>query len=159
MLGGMSGAMAVNDDYSGGDPCSLANAIQIVGEKWTFFILREALAGTSRFGEFRERLGIASDVLTARLETLVQAKIFVRRDYQEAGQRTRPGYHLTTAGRRLALSILALQQWGDEFTPSRTKEALEFRNESGAALRAAFVDEQGIAVDPDDVELVRIEGE
>ncbi|MFQ1002344.1 winged helix-turn-helix transcriptional regulator [Modestobacter sp. SSW1-42] len=144
-------------EYRGSDPCSLANAVQVVGERWTFFILREALMGTTRFSEFRRRLGIASDVLTARLDTLVGAGIMARREYREPGQRPRADYHLTDAGRELSLSVLALQQWGDVHTPSRTPTSVAFRSPAGRAVTVAFVDQDGVVLEPADVELVRLD--
>lgn len=146
----------MSDEYRGTDPCSLANAVSVVGERWTFFVLREALAGATRFSEFRNRLGIASDVLTARLDTLVQAGIMERRPYQEPGQRLRDSYHLTEAGRRLALAVHALQQWGDAYTPSRTPSSVTFRTADGRPVSAVFVDDAGAVVKPDDVRAVRI---
>lgn len=142
-------------EYRGSDPCSLANAVQVVGEKWSFFVLREALAGAFRFSEFRQRLGIASDVLTNRLDRLVAARIMERREYREPGQRARDAYHLTSGGRELGLAIVALQQWGDEFTPSRTPPSITVADASGGVVRAAYVDRQGTVLDPDDIRFVR----
>lgn len=144
---------------SGADPCSLANAVQVVGEKWSFFFLREALAGTTRFGEFRRCLGIAPDVLSSRLDRLVEAAILRREEYREPGQRARQDYLLTPAGRELGVSILALQQWGDAWTPSRTPTSVGFRRPHGEPVSVAFVDQNGRAIDPDDVEAVRLTGE
>lgn len=152
------GGMADTDaaaEYRGDDPCSLANAVAIVGEKWAFFVLREALAGATRFSEFRERLGIASDVLTTRLERLTGAGIVERREYREPGQRTRADYHLTDAGRRLGITILALQEWGDTFTPSRTASSVAVVDSGDRAVHVACVDERGRVVDPHDLRFVR----
>jgi len=144
-----------NGEYRGGDPCSLANTVSVVGERWTFFVLREALAGATRFTEFRESLGIASDVLTARLDTLLNAGIMEKRTYHEAGRRPRDGYHLTVSGRELALAVLALQQWGDVYTPSRTPSSITFRSVAGREVAAAFVDDRGHLLSTAEVRLVR----
>lgn len=157
--GAVEQGVSVADEYRGTDPCSLANAVQVVGEKWTFFILREALAGTTRFTEFRRRLGIAPDVLSNRLDRLVEAAILSREEYRERGQRPRNGYHLTPAGRELGVSILALQQWGDAWTPSRTPTSVGFRRPHGERVSVAFVDQNGCAIDPDDVAAVRLTGD
>lgn len=138
-------------EYQGTAPCSLARAVAVVGERWTFFIIREALVGATRFSEFREALGIAPDVLTTRLTTLVDAGLMERLDYREAGQRSRPGYHLTEAGEQLALVISALQQWGDRWTPSQTPTSVRFRGPDGREARAGFIDSGSREVPPLDV--------
>lgn len=142
-------------DYRGSDPCSLANALDIVGERWAFFILREALAGTTRYAEFRAALGIASDVLADRLRTLVGAGVMERRSYREPGQRARESYHLTEAGRRLDLVIAAMQQWGDEYVPSAHPPTVAFVTGGDRPVRASFVDVEGAPVPQDEVRLER----
>ncbi|WP_432519294.1 winged helix-turn-helix transcriptional regulator [Kineococcus sp. SYSU DK006] len=133
----------VRGDYQGEDPCSLANALKVVGERWTFFVLREALAGTTRFSDFRSTLGIAPDVLSARLSTLVEAGVMTRQTYREPGQRARDAYHLTASGRQLGLALAALQQWGDAHTPSRAPATTAYRSDDGRPVSAGFVDDRG----------------
>jgi DNA-binding HxlR family transcriptional regulator len=90
--------------------CSIARSLGVLGERWTFLILREALTGATRFSQFRDALGIAPDVLTERLNTLVEYGVMTREPYQEAGSRSRFAYDLTPAGRELQVVLLALQQ-------------------------------------------------
>jgi DNA-binding HxlR family transcriptional regulator len=99
------------------DPCSIARTLTVIGERWTILILREAFFGTSRFAEFRDRLGVAPDVLSDRLATLVEFGVMAREPYQEPGARSRYAYRLTPAGRELQVVLSALQQWGDEHLP------------------------------------------
>lgn len=146
---------AASGEYRGSDPCSLANAVAIVGDKWSFFVLREALAGATRFSEFRTRLGVATDILSNRLERLVGADIMVRHNYREAGQRARSGYHLTEAGRQLGLTILTLQQWGDEHTPSQIQSSVHAVDADGNRLGAAYLDADGHVVDDSSVHFIR----
>lgn len=146
---------AVNE-YKGDDACSLARAVSVVGQRWSFFILREALAGTTRFSEFRKRLGVASDVLTTRLETLVAAGLMQMQEYRESSQRPRFSYHLTDGGRQMMLTIAALQQWGDEWTPSSIPTSVAFRDQQGRELKAAFIDPEGRVVPIDEVAPVRV---
>src|SRR3982075_1381812 len=103
---------------SRGEPvCSIERCLQILSDRWSFLILREALIdGITRFAEFERNLGIAPNVLTDRLENLVKAGVLTKRSYQEPGARTRRSYHLTPAGKDLAVPLAALQQWGDEHT-------------------------------------------
>jgi DNA-binding HxlR family transcriptional regulator len=93
--------------------CSVAKTLEIVGEWWTPLIIRDALFGVTRFDEFQERLGIARNVLAARLDTLVAGGVMERVPYDE--DRGRYDYVLTDAGRALWPVLTALRQWGDEW--------------------------------------------
>ncbi|MGW5580685.1 winged helix-turn-helix transcriptional regulator [Micromonospora chokoriensis] len=130
--------------------CSLTQTLDLVGERWMFLIMRQALAGARRFSEFKAGMRIASDVLTARLNVLVDGGVMLRRSYREPGQRTREDYHLTDAGRELALVLGALQQWGDRHMPSDLP-ALRFRTEAGLRVSVQFVDDDGAVITADDV--------
>jgi DNA-binding HxlR family transcriptional regulator len=98
-------------------PCSISRTLGVVGERWTFLILREAFFGVTQFARFRESLGVAPDVLSDRLSTLVEYGVMERVPYQEPGARARQAYELTPAGRELAIVLGALQQWGDAHLP------------------------------------------
>jgi DNA-binding HxlR family transcriptional regulator len=91
--------------------CSIARALEVVGERWTFLIIRDALLGVSRFDGFLDSLGIARNVLTDRLNALVANGIFDRIAYQQ--RPTRHEYHLTPKGRDLVPVIVTLMEWGD----------------------------------------------
>ncbi len=130
--------------------CSLVKAVDLVGERWTFLVLREALAGATRFSEFRARLGIASDVLAARLAKLVDSGVMTRRTYREPGQRPRDGYCLTDAGRRLNVVLCALQQWGDEHLPDTVSKVV-YRTVDGRPVQVRFVDAEGAVAPAGDV--------
>jgi DNA-binding HxlR family transcriptional regulator len=93
--------------------CSVAQCLEVVGEWWTLLIVRDAFFGVSRFDEFEERLGIARNVLTQRLERLVETGIFERVPYQE--HPVRYDYRLTARGRDLAPVLTAMRQWGDRW--------------------------------------------
>jgi DNA-binding HxlR family transcriptional regulator len=98
--------------------CQIVRTLDVVGEKWSLLIVRNAFRGQTRFSQFRDQLGIPSDILTARLRTLVDGGILEKRSYREDGARERFSYHLTEAGRGLNLVMAAIVQWGDEFNPS-----------------------------------------
>ncbi|WP_238598762.1 winged helix-turn-helix transcriptional regulator [Saccharothrix sp. ALI-22-I] len=136
-------------------PCSMAKAVEIVGERWTFFVLREALAGATRFSEFRSRLGIASDVLAVRLAKLVDTGLMARRTYREPGQRPRDGYHLTDAGQRLGVVLCALQEWGNEHIPC-TVPTVAYRAPDGRPVCVQFVDPDGVVVPRNEVRVERV---
>lgn len=94
-------------------PCSIARALAIVGERWSLQIVREAFAGARRFDDFQKRLGIARNVLSARLRTLVQHGVLERSPYQAAPKRFE--YRLTAQGRDLYPVLVALLGWGDRW--------------------------------------------
>ncbi len=91
--------------------CSIARSLEIVGERWTLLILRNALfAYSTKFGEFQRSLGIATNVLADRLNGLVDAGIMARTE--KGGP---PEYVLTEKGRDFAPALIALTQWGDRW--------------------------------------------
>lgn len=94
-------------------PCSIARALSVVGERWTVLILREAFNDVRRFDALHEHLGIARNVLAARLGGLVEEGVFERHRYQHAPPRYE--YVLTDKGRALYPVILALLHWGDDW--------------------------------------------
>ncbi len=91
--------------------CSLARALSLVGDSWSLLILRDAFIGASRFGEFRMSLGVARNILSNRLDRLVAAGVLAR-----TGAARRPRYVLTDKGRALLPALVALMQWGDDWT-------------------------------------------
>jgi DNA-binding HxlR family transcriptional regulator len=137
------------------DPCSIARTLSVVGERWTILILREALFGASRFAEFRDRLGVAPDVLSDRLATLVEFGVMSREPYREPGARSRFAYRLTPAGRELQVVLSALQQWGDEHLP-RPEGPTMLRRVRGTdcPVRVGYLDEQGQEVPLADVAVI-----
>lgn len=96
--------------------CSVARTLELVGERWTLLIIRDAFLGVRRFGDFAERLGVARNVLQDRLERLVEAGILKKVPYQE--RPLRHEYRLTDMGRDLWPSIVALVQFGDKHLAS-----------------------------------------
>ncbi|TVL91905.1 helix-turn-helix domain-containing protein [Streptomyces sp. SAJ15] len=102
--------MALGTDYAQQD-CSLARALEVVGERWSMLIVRDAFYGVRRFNDFLAHLDIPRAVLTQRLQSLVAAGVLRKEPYQRAP--VRHGYVLTDAGRALWLPIYALAQWGE----------------------------------------------
>jgi DNA-binding HxlR family transcriptional regulator len=95
--------------------CSVKRALDVVGEKWTLLVLREAFYGARRFEEFQAHVGCARNLLTERLNTLVAAGVLKRVPYREPGQRERHEYRLTEEGLDLLPAVVALMQWGDRW--------------------------------------------
>jgi DNA-binding HxlR family transcriptional regulator len=96
------------------DACSAARALQVLGDRWTMLVLREVFNGVRRFDDISEHIGVARDVLTRRLNTLVDEGVLARVPYREPGSRTRYEYRLTKAGKDLRPVLLALIAWGDQ---------------------------------------------
>ena len=101
-------------DYPALD-CSVAKALEVIGERWSLLIVRSVMHGNRRFGEMQESLGIARNVLSARLQRLVEEDILERRPYQESPKRYE--YFLTEKGLDLWPALVALLNWGDRYSP------------------------------------------
>jgi len=97
--------------------CGIRRALDVLGEKWTLLILREAFYGVRRFDDFARALSCGRGVLSARLRTLTEANILERKEYREPNQRGRAEYRLTDKGRDLFPAILALSQWSERWMP------------------------------------------
>ena len=102
---------------AGTDPrsCAIADALQLVGERWSLLVVRELFWGNHRFADIARKTGAPRDVLSARLRTLVDAGVIEKRQYSDRPPRA--GYHLTRAGRDLAPVLASLTQWGDRHLP------------------------------------------
>jgi DNA-binding HxlR family transcriptional regulator len=140
-----------------GASCSIERSLGVLGERWTFLILREAFLGATKFAEFRDRLGVAPDVLSDRLATLVGYGVMERVPYAEPGARSRLGYKLTPAGEELQVILGALQQWGDEHLPRQEGPSMLRRlRGTDRPLHVAFVDDQGEEVTLADVAMIPV---
>lgn len=140
----------------GGESCAIARTVDVLRDPWSFLILREAFAGVTRFAEFRANLGVASDVLTQRLTTLVDAGVLARREYRETGSRPRAEYHVTAAGADLKTVLAALQQWGDEHLPVEVgPTVVRRRSTTGEPVEVGFLSPAGRRVPPEQVTFER----
>lgn len=131
--------------------CTIGRVLGVVGDKWTLRILCEAaLNDVSRFTDFQDLLGIATDVLAQRLNKLVDGGLLTKQSYKEPGRRARFRYELTQAGRDMRLVLAALQQWGDVHRPS-CSGLTEIGRTLGAdkPVRVDFVDADGVVVPAD----------
>ena len=108
--------------------CSIARTLDVVGEWWTPLIVREVFFGRRRFDEIQSDLGIARNVLTARLNRLVDEGILYRHDIGERGQRYE--YRLTEQGAELFPVLVALMNWGDKWRRNPKGAPTELVHES-----------------------------
>jgi DNA-binding HxlR family transcriptional regulator len=121
-----------------GTNCSIARALDEVGEWWSLLIVRECTQGTTRFDEFQSELGIARNVLTARLERLIELEIIER--YPLTERANTYGYRLTKKGGELYPVLIALMQWGDRWLATNGKPPVALvENETGDSVDAVTV--------------------
>lgn len=106
----MSGRKSRGQPESG---CAIARSLSVVGDSWSLLIIRDALAGARRFGEFQARLGVAKNILSARLKKLVDAGIFELAPASDGSAYSE--YALTEKGEELYLVLVALWQWGEKY--------------------------------------------
>lgn len=138
--------------------CAIARSLGVLSDSWSFLLLREAHLGQRTFAQFRDTLGIATDVLSTRLAALVDHGVLEKTPYQPLGQRTRYAYTLTPAGEELKIVLIAMQQWGEKHVPSDA--ALRVRpltSDTRSQVQVQLADEDGTVVDHDDVEFVRVD--
>src|SRR5215470_19695659 len=140
----------LNRDYEGQN-CSIARALEVVGERWTLLIIRDVLLGLHRFDELQESLGIASNVLTDRLNRLVDEGVLERVRYSERPERFE--YRLTKKGRELGVALLALMQWGDRYLSEKPPRRARRRSDR-ATVSVRIVARDGSLVGPEELELV-----
>ena len=91
--------------------CSIANALEVIGERWTLLALREVMLGNRRFDQIVQQTGASRDILATRLRKLVEAGLLERRQYELHPPRYE--YHPTDAGQQLHTVLLTLMEWGD----------------------------------------------
>ncbi|UMB71007.1 winged helix-turn-helix transcriptional regulator [Mycobacterium paraterrae] len=108
--------------------CSIKRALDVVGEKWTLLVIREALYGASRFEEFLAKVECSRAVLSDRLATLVEHGVLRQEPYREVGQRERRQYLLTEKGYDLFFAVVALMQWGDRWEADDAGGPVVFRH-------------------------------
>jgi DNA-binding HxlR family transcriptional regulator len=141
-------------EYEGQD-CSIARALEIVGERWTLLIVRDAFLGLRRFEQFQENLGIARNVLTDRLNRLVDEGILERVRYSERPERYE--YRLTRKGRDLQIALAGLRQWGDKYVSDRPPRITRRKSDKRPVV-AAFVPKGAEVVRGDEIESVPAPG-
>ncbi|WP_067704904.1 winged helix-turn-helix transcriptional regulator [Nocardia jejuensis] len=117
-----------------GSECPVARSVDAIGDWWSLLIVRDAFDGSRRFGEFQRSLGVAKNILSARLSALVEAGIMESVPVSEASAYRE--YVLTAKGERLFPVVVALRQWGEEnfFAPGEAHSRLVDRRD-GKELR------------------------
>ncbi len=131
--------------------CSVARGLEVLGDWWTLLIVRDAFFGARRFADFERSLGIAKNVLSQRLQHLVDNEILEKVDVGRSGPRFE--YRLTEKGRDLFTVLTALRQWSDRWIFGRGAEPLVVRDKrSGRRIpRVRVTDADGRKVEPRDL--------
>lgn len=131
--------------------CSIARALEVLGERWTLLVLRESFRRVRRFEDFQRNLGVARNVLTDRLHRLVDEGILERVPYQERPVRSE--YRLTEKGLGLWPVIMALLQWGDSYyaQPDGPPVIVRHRDCGGEVTRHLTCSKCGAELGPRDV--------
>jgi DNA-binding HxlR family transcriptional regulator len=136
---GHDDTLVMADQPLGVRPCSVAAALDILGERWSLLTIREIGYGVHRFARIAAYTGASRDMLADRLRKLEGAGIVERRQYSEHPPRFE--YHLTEAGRELFPVLLALREWGDKWAVDRP--AVQVRHDCGHALRTGDPRQRG----------------
>jgi DNA-binding HxlR family transcriptional regulator len=141
----------LGSDYADQD-CSVARALEVVGERWTLLVLRDLFTGVRRFDELVASLGVTRTVLARRLARLVDEGVVERHRYQERPERYE--YVPTAKGRELLGVVALLLQWGDRHYPhpSGPPRLLLHRGCGGHLDGHLHCDRCGAALEPEDVE-------
>jgi DNA-binding HxlR family transcriptional regulator len=132
--------------------CSIARALEVIGERWSLLIIRDALfAGATRYSDFQRGLGIATNILKVRLDGFVEAGIMYRHKYSEQPELFE--YLLTDKGRALAPALVALTEWGDEWATTDGPPILYVHSVCGSGVRTQTVcPDCGPVVDPTEIQ-------
>ncbi len=148
-MGPVSTATPVMRELDSGT-CSIARTMAVIGEPWTVLVLRDLLNGIGRFDELVAHLGVARNVLTRRLATLVDAGLVETREYREPGRRTRREYRPTAAGRDLRPVLLALMAYGDRHHAGPDGPPAVVEHDCGAPVELREVCAEGHVLGPTD---------
>ncbi len=118
--------------------CPIARSLEHVGEWWSMLILRDAFAGLTRFDQFQDSLGIAPNMLTRRLNALVQAGLLERRRYCERPPRDE--YLLTPSGRDFKPVLVMLQDWGNTYFAPEGASVVTVNSQTGERAQPVLID-------------------
>jgi DNA-binding HxlR family transcriptional regulator len=137
-----------------GNRCPVERALETVGTRSTFVLLREAFYGATRFEEFVSRTDLSEPVVAARLREMTAHGLLERVPYQDPGQRGRNGYRLTEKGSELLPALVALMQWGDRWTTMPRGTRVEVAHTGcGSPVHAVLRCDAGHDVAPDALDL------
>jgi DNA-binding HxlR family transcriptional regulator len=134
--------------------CPVARSLDEIGDWWTMLIVRDAFQGMKRFSEFQKSLGLAKNILSARLRTLVSTGILEKRPGADGGARGE--YHLTEKGRQLRVVLVAIRQWGEENLFADGEPIMVAHDRAHRPIgRLRLIDQDGRQLEPEDIVVTR----
>ena len=135
--------------------CPVARTVDLIGEKWSLLIIRDAMDGARSFTEFQQRTGIARNILADRLRRLTERGILTHRTAPSGRRRQ---YILTPAGRDLLTAVSALRQWGERHAFDKGEHHSTLLDDAGNRVPSlALFSRDGRALDVESVRVVRDE--
>ncbi|MGY5056853.1 winged helix-turn-helix transcriptional regulator [Streptomyces sp. 900105755] len=134
-----------------GATCPIARSLSDIGDWWSLLIVRDALAGMTRFSEFQRSLGCAKNILSARLAKLVEREVLTLAPASDGSAYSE--YRLTEKGKALRVPLVALRQWGEEFLfePDEERLGLVDKRDGLPVAPLALRAQDGRPLGPDDV--------
>jgi len=139
------------------DACPMGKALEVIGTRSALLLMRESFYGTTRFEDFRTRVGLSEAVTAARLRELTEYGLLERSPYREPGQRTRYEYRLTEKGADLAPVAVGLFNWGSKYeSPGGVPPINLAHRDCGSPIRAEVRCEEGHLLSMGDVEATPI---
>ena len=148
----LTGRLADRDSWRA-DNCPIVAALDVIGTRSAFVIMREALYGASRFEQFVKRTQLSEPVIATRLRELTEAGLLAKEPYREPGERTRNAYRLTEKGADLLPALTALFSWGTRWQLSSRPPVELAHSDCGGLVTSVLYCEHGHIVDPSTVEL------
>jgi len=137
--------------------CSIAQALEVVGDSWSLLIMRDIFLGFTRFDSIQRRLSIARNTLTDRLNWLCHHGVVTRVPYGDSGNRFE--YHLTQKGRDLRPILLAMMAWGDTWGATAEHPPMQASDPNGDPVELRLVNTRtGRRVPDDKVRIVPTDG-
>jgi DNA-binding HxlR family transcriptional regulator len=134
--------------------CPVARSLDEIGDWWTLLIVRDAFHGKKRFSDFQNSLGLAKNILSARLRTLVSNGILEKRPSGSTSGRS--DYHLTEKGRRLRVVLVALRQWGEDNLFTEGEPMLLMHDSANQPIaRLRLMNQEGRPLEPEEVVVTR----
>ena len=142
----------------GQDDCPIARSVDMIGDCWSMLIIRDAMLGLRRFSEFQKNLGLAKNILAARLKALVADGILTTEPASDGS--AYQDYVLTPKGRAVFPILVALRQWGEEFAfaPGELTNVLVERDTGRRVRKLALHAQDGRPLDPGETEVRPLAG-
>ncbi|MCG9510614.1 MULTISPECIES: winged helix-turn-helix transcriptional regulator [Acinetobacter calcoaceticus/baumannii complex] len=135
------------------DVCGIFKITEILNDRWTILLLREAFYGVTKFNDFLENTGISKQILSNRLKHLIQLEIFELSIYKEVGERERKEYLLTKKGKSLNIVLLAMLESGGNFIEAGKDVVKVFNKSTEDELKLKLVDSSNQVIDFKNLEL------